>query len=1623
MQANFTTDKEGGCSPLSIKFTNTTTGASPAATWSWDLGNGNTSALKEPGATYFAEKTYTVTLTVKDGTSASSKKIELTVYKKPIVDFNINKVKGCAPFEVNFTANATAGDGTVSNYLWDFGDGETTQGGSYKVAQHIYTFPQNPPVTLNVTNSYGCYTTLTKNSIVEVVQSVQAGFTTSALTLCNAGESVNFTNTSTGSGALSYKWDFGDGKSSAEASPVHVYDTKGTYTATLTTTSSDGCSDIKKSAGISVANFIADFSTLEKICEDQYTPLANKSTAGFDRAEWFIDNDPYGYISYYHGDYQTTFYEPGDHSVKLVMYYGNCSVTAIKQVKVNAAPAVNGFVAELQGACGVPVTIKYADTTKDAVSWLWQNSYFGNTFATTRNASYNYTSGSDEHVYLTVTNAAGCSAGAAKYINYGKPVIYIKATGDDGYTGCTGLTLNFAAVPDTGIADYKWNLGDGSPVSTEKSPIHTFNKAGYFTVTLDYITKNGCKGSETFNTVRTVDKPDFDFVSKSGTTICGSTPDTINAIPALGTWTYNWSFNGDSYYGYNSNYTVVKQFDYDTTYTVRMIAVNGSCRDTVTKEKYIKVLPPFPRVGQVFNTCDGTRGDVRFTESSMKALKWMWNFGDGGTDIYSAKKDTIRHTYTKTGTYNVVLSATNGACTVKDSVKAYVLLKQNPVLSSVKTDACGSDIVPFKLSGYELNPHPYGYSYDFNISRIEYGDLTASAAITNLYYTFWQKEVSSNLERLDPGKTDLRIITISDYFNCQDTSNFIPLKIHGPAAGFKVEPHSGCFKDPVLFTDTSSKSGSTAIIKWEWDFGDGKKLSSATGGTISHLFSNPGNYYVRLKITDADGCTNTTTFYGNYVNVGGPKADFTASAYNVPPNTTVSFYNSSEFYYYSQNILQWIFSDGTVSSNDSYEFLYTAEGDYIVKLVTKNLITGCTDTVAKTIKVRKVNSVFTYRLSYINNNSCPPVIASFTSTSTNAVRVSWAFGDGGVAGNQLTASHTYNKPGMYRVVHYSYDSNNQVDSTEDYIEVKGPYALLQADTVFGCSALNVKLNATVKYASQYTWDFGDGTVVPTSDTFASHQYLTPGIYAPALILKDAGGCSATSELASRIIVDSLSVSFTTNPPVICDAATTMFNAQVVSLSNQQMQSNLQYTWTVNENNQPLVISNQNATYTFTKVGIHPVSLVVTSPYGCYQTVNKAVEVKEAVHASVTGLAKVCQGDTVIFTGSGSSMNTALQWKWDFDNGSTSNDTKPSPQVYTEQGSHMVSLILTNGFCSDTIYHPLNVDPHPAISFTPANLYVCKGSSIQVTAAGGVAYQWEPGEGIINVNNTSITVQPVTASYYKVKVTDAAGCSSNDSVYVQVIDTVNVSLPPSAFACEGNSLKLGAAGADKYQWINYTEGLSSIAVAAPSVLTKISAIYTVVGYDEHNCFTDTASIAVRISKLPLVNAGQDKETIAGTQVALDGNVTGAANWNWSPSAYLSCTNCITPSVKPATSLTYILTAYNADGCLATDEVRVRMICKNNLVYIPNAFSPNNDGLNERFVIKGSGIKTIRHMVVYNRWGKKIFEGKNLGINDVANSWDGTCKGEPAAVGSYVYFIQTECEGGDIFNYRGTLLLTR
>ncbi|MBN9299055.1 MAG: PKD domain-containing protein [Filimonas sp.] len=1627
----------GGCSPFLPSFVNTTTGASAGATYKWDFGNGNTPVTKGKDeivtASYTTPKKYTVTLTVTDGGQAYSKTMEVTVYQKPTADFTVSNPKGCTPLSTTFTSTATPGDGTISKYFWDFGDGTTNNSGTLSNTTHTYTATQQYDVVLTVTNSYGCGITVSKPAAVEGVGAVASVFAANKTVLCDLSEAAVFSNNSTGPGTLTYTWDFGDGTTSTDKTPSHVYTQKGTYTIKLTTSSSEGCTNTATQTNyINAQNFTSAINMPAVICLNTTANFTAQNTPAATSSEWYFNNMPYTTgtsISRY-------FNVTGDYTVKLVNTFGTCKNTVEKTFTVSPNPALNGFEVDNTALCGAPASVKFRDTSSAAVKWSWQTYTYGTPFATTKEATYNFTSDGVYTIILTITDAIGCTATTSKGIDMRKPNVSVYVKNSNGIyssTGCEGLKLTFTTSDPANIATYKWDFKDGT-TSTEAEPVHVFANAGSYYISLSYVTKNGCTGNIAFAVpVDVYKKPKADFYAAS-TNICGNTP--VNFInTTVGSYTSTtWNFgDGSSSYYYVSN--VGHQYNNEGTYSVTMVASNNGCSDTITKTNYIKVVPPFPKISAQQYTCSGTRGDVIFSNGSRQATGWSWTFGDGSpAETYTTNVSTVKHTFTKTGAYKVVLTTTNGQCSVSDSVTAYVLIKQNPVLSADQTTVCTSGSLKVYVRNLETNPSPYyGSISNYWLSAWQKKDLTPLGGGTYSDTYPWTKDYDATLTSLTSGDKEFRAIisttiggsNTTNYITCYDTTNYITVKVKGPTAAIKIISNNVCYQSPVVYGDNSTLGEGVPIKKWEWSFGDYPytPLVTTTGDPVSHNYPTPGSYYPTLKVTDADGCFSTTSS-SIYAQVLGPKADFYWSPSSVYPNTTAYFYNNTSG---SGSIAYlWSFSASkyTTATYSNISRSYTAALVDTVKLVAYNAATGCKDSITKLVPVKTVSVAFSFTTQYVNNNTCPPVAAYFKTTVSNVNSVKWLFGDGSNAGNNYSPSHTYNKPGVYKITLIGYGANNLTDTAYDYITIKGPYATLSADVMKGCSPVSVNLTAEAKNTVSYMWDYGDGVIEETTGPASAHKYTAPGMYRPALIMKDDTGCASSFELADPILIDSLSAVIKMNTHTLCSSGKLLVDMNTFSIAAANVPDALTQHWDFGTGVLKDTANTATASFQYTATGKYIINLTMQSVAGCSFAAKDSIEVNPVAKGVITGPAEVCEGMPVSYAGSADIIKD-VTWQWDFGNGKS--DNRQTPAAVTFNGSstpYQVKLITAYKSCYDTTVKALDVHFKPVVNLLPKMPVICRGKSVQLNAENGEQYEWTPVDFIDNATLHNPTVSPQLTTRYFVKVTNSYGCINKDSTDVAVAAPFKINVSKDTFVCAGSTVALRASGAYSYKWISNTTELSDPQASNPNANPQADASYTVVGYDAYNCFTDTAIVKVGIKPLPTINAGPDLVLPVGSTA----NLIAKASSNttqviWSPADYLSCTNCFATITEPRKPITYIATAKTQFGCIAKDSLFIDLRCVGNTISMPTAFTPDKDGKNDVFYPLGKGIRNIRHFIIFNRWGVTIFEKANISINDRSTGWNGMYKGDLCPQGTYVYAIEVECDTGEIYTYKGTVTLIR
>ncbi len=1639
-QADFIASTTSGCSPLVVSFTNTSTGVSNAAKYQWDFGNSNSSTNKDAATTYTSEQVFTVTLTVIDNNISSSKSMTINVLKSPVPSFKVNSTNGCPPFNTTFTSTSTLGSGTTVYYYWDFGDGNTISGDtSSQIVNHSYTSSGVYTVKLQVKTNTGCATTLfTKPNLINVQTKPSASYVRSKNYLCNAtGDMISFSNNTAIVSGNTYLWKFGDGSTSTEASPSHTYIGKGTYSDSLIVANESGCKDTSFSitpifSSSYQSNFVIPNNAL---CTGNNIILTNSSNPLPDMANWYFS----GQVGTISGVNTTkAFAKAGSYNIKLVNQFGNCLDSVTKKITIVQGISLAGFTASLVPLCAGKTVVTLTDTSNHGNS-LWNLQGTLDTL-TSNPVSYTFSHDSILNFSLTVSNPLGCSATAVKSVSVKHLPITIKATSDgpkNGLSGCKGLKVKFSAFPASNIGSYSWNFGDASS-SSDSTPSHTFDSVGVFPIKLNYSTLDGCSDTTSLRSIVTFAKPIPAF-SVSEKEICGGITHFIDKTPKpVSSWYWNFGDSAMSR-GYKNYYTSTVQNPihtyFDTGYyNVKLIATNGACSDSITSKQSVHVLAPITTIDSIKYTC-ADRNTVTFFNFFKSVSSGTWDFGDNSPIItVDTTQHSIAHHYPKTGTYRAILTTSFGGCSPKDTALVYILTNQHPILKSNVNAVCANDSIKVMIdtSTLERNPSSIKDKNYYSTYQWQYGDSTIfTKGLTqqpNWYYSYL-----GILKGLIQGKTNLRIITKSENYGCLDTSNFIDLRVKGPVAGYYINSKNDCFKHPLSFVDTSKTNFGAAIEKWIWNFGDGTYDTLNNAGNSTHIYKYPAKFSASLKVIDKDGCFDISK-KGDTAMPSGPKADFKWSPTSILSGSTVSFQNTTNTFGDKKVNYSWTyFSEGTKDTIVSPNHIYNMVGTDSVQLIAVNPQNGCSDTVSHLVSIKKVLAAFSIKTTYINNNTCPPMQALFTSHSVNADKLSWDFGDGSAGKNLSTdtiAGHTYDEPGIYNVTLYTYKNNLPLDSVSQTIVVKGAYASVISDLTHGCVPSTITIKSSLVNTATVTWDFGDGNVIINSpDSIVSHQYTSVGNYTPHILLTDINGCNSSFPTQLPIIIDSLHTSFLMDRSSLCDSGTVHFLPDVKCFSADSLKRPLSFHWIFGTGNDADTSNEKSPSFSYKTIGNMPVTQIVTSEIGCVATFKDNIVINPSSKGIISAPANVCEGTPIVFKAN-PTFHGDVQWHWNFSNGDSSSLQNPLPQTFYSAKDSIsydtIQLITTLNNCVDTTSFHLTVNPIPRVNLLPKSKSICGGETVKLEAHDGNQYKWNFGDFSNTLSNLTVTPKATTA--YSVFVINSYGCSSSDTSIITVTPIMKETLtyPKDTFVCQGMSLQLPVSGADNYVWLKDTSTLknyksnSSNPLATPIISPTI---YQLVVSDKNGCATDTVDIKVSIVPFPTLKTVDTMTLPTGTSISLNVTVSpDVVNYHWSPTDYLNNPESASPVCTPKNDLVYHVSVENKYGCKAQDSISLHLTCSESL-FAPTGFIPASTSGNDVFYPKGQGIKDIVTLKVYNRGGGLMFERNHFQPNEKSDGWDGTFRGNQCPSGIYIYTLQAICDTGEYFEKKGTVLLVR
>lgn len=638
--------------------------------WTWVI-NGDSINTQNTNYIFPDSGIYTATIYIENTTyqciDSSSKNIKVQI---PNSGFFSQNTTGCSPLSAEFIDTSFL---SVS-HLWNFGDGSTSR---FKSLSHIYSDIGMYDVSLIVENIYGCQDTIIQENLITVL-GVNTDFEAQDTFGCSP-LLVNFSDLSTTSvstGTISsWFWDFGDGNTSTLQHPVHTYNEVGLFTVSLTTISSDGCSNTSfKNNYIRSSGPITDISYNDISCIDTELEFSNNSISLGCSIQTYLWNFGDGNTSN-DASPSHTYTQAGQYDIALYMEdHSGCDTTLIIPQAITIDSIAVDFVADsLVGECTGFIVNFEELVSPSPISWSW-NFGNGNT-STLANPSTIFSSIGTFDVTLIAENNSGCIDSITKtnYITVNGPTGVLQTSTD---SGCIDLDVNFNIITDNSISQI-WDFGDGTVVGNNLTNYtHTYTDVSTFHPLVILQDESGCTVPYYFDTIRTSNiNANFGL---SDTYLC--TPEEIvftdSSCATHPIISWSWSF-GDNKNSELQNPT--HQYTQGGVFDVNLTVDNAFCKDTKTISvvsdastnaafTYTTPAALCPPVSMPFT-------NITSSDSTISAQ--VWTFSNG---ITSTQTNPGEIEFTESGTYYVNLEITTEK-NCSNSFTDTIVINERPELS------------------------------------------------------------------------------------------------------------------------------------------------------------------------------------------------------------------------------------------------------------------------------------------------------------------------------------------------------------------------------------------------------------------------------------------------------------------------------------------------------------------------------------------------------------------------------------------------------------------------------------------------------------------------------------------------------------------------------------------------------------------------------------------------------------------------------------------------------------------------------------------------------------------------------------------------------------------------------
>ena len=792
-------------------------------------------------------------------------------------------------------------------------------------------------------------------------------------------------------------------------------------------------------------------------------------------------------------------------------------------------------------------------------------------------------------------------------------------------------------------------------------------------------------------------------------------------------------------------------------------------------------------------------------------------------------------------------------------------------------------------------------------------------------------------------------------------------------------------------------------------------------GTYS--FSDTGTIQIPVRNThpSIDNCSNTEQVNFTIRVNQSPVAD-----YNI--NFTGCILDSAQFTSsnnstngYTIKNWEWNFADATVKTGQNISKVFSTAGTQNVRL---NVISaeGCIGDTTKTISIfAKPKASF----GATPLNICEGGTVNFTDTSSYGGTAPinswyWDFGNNTTLNltNGNSQSVSYPNFGSYTVKHVVRVSNTCVSDTMSRVVLVSARPKLNISYPAGCLPSDgiVQFNNTTSIADGQTighaWTFGDQYATPSNPNTSTLQSPTHvyslGQYTINYSATTPSGCNKDT---------SFSTTFNVRAQLAYPSLTSVCESLkgTVSLAKAAVTNNVGGRGIYKG---PAIDTLGNFKPSVAGPGTHTIWYVYTSLGGCTDSVQQTVKVLPKPIADFTVQSDICQNQQATFTNSSTiPSGNITSWYWNFGDNTTNTTSSSAPfnRTYNSFNTYTVRLAaISDSSCvSDTVSRTVSVHAVPVPNFTMPASICMPGGAGQFTNTSVVAdnsalsYQWNFGNGPGLISATSPTYYYSASGSYSILLTatTAFGCSEDTiKTFSAFYDkpVAGFSVAPDTL-CQGSNnvfSDLSSAPNSTIQGWNWNFGDATTSntgnpvkkYTSPGTYPVSLTVTNAVG-----CVSDPFTKTVVVYLQPVINAGPNFVVSEGTLVTFNptANDSTVLSFEWTPAGNLSDPNILRPSLVAMQNQTYTLTATGQGNCTASDTLTVKILKPIN---VPNAFSPNGDGINDTWMIPNLGDYPGSTVEVFNRYGQPVFQSTGYGT-----PWNGTYKGSPLPFATYYYVI--------------------